>query len=88
MTQLRFAYRRPLTTRRCPRCRRSLRRVECARCELFKCSRCHKWRPWELGAADNHPTRCDNCWEPETDDSWEAKRAAEALRAAGLEPAS
>lgn len=35
-------------------------------CETFRCSKCKQLYPWCQGADDNHPDRCDQCWE----DDW------------------
>jgi hypothetical protein len=28
----------------------------------FRCSECGQRKPWSQGAADAHPSWCDNCW--------------------------
>lgn len=34
------------------------------RCPKYRCSKCKRYVHWCFGAADRHPSRCDDCWEP------------------------
>lgn len=36
--------------------------ADCSSCETFVCASCSKRVDWELGACDNRPDWCDDCW--------------------------
>ena len=38
---------------------------------LWECERCHRWNCYNIGAADDHPGLCDDCWYGVTELGWE-----------------
>lgn len=46
----------------CLSCARHAHGGECTRCELYLCAGCSRWVSWDLGAADDMPQHCDDCW--------------------------
>ncbi len=34
----------------------------CTSCPTYVCSKCNQLRPWCMGASDDKPEWCDNCW--------------------------
>jgi hypothetical protein len=44
-------------------CERCALPADCARCQRFTCNRCERTVGWELGAADDAPGLCDECWK-------------------------
>jgi hypothetical protein len=43
-------------------CRAETRVDGCEMCRVFRCAGCKRWRSWGLGAADDMPGHCDDCW--------------------------